>query len=287
MKPLGQYHFIRKMTDQEGVNETLLVILLFLCLFLLFCFLFLVDVEQDATGIKGWFRRLTLPTASAGAAFLLGLSICRTPLAGVIWAVGGWLVPGWAINFAAERKKAVIRGDTKNFITAAAGLYAAGQVTPEVIRTAMSRFPEPLLGEFQVMLGRHNTDRKASFPSMFDSLAAKYELPEFKALAAIVAASERAGGPKAAAEGLKQLAVALRARDRRQQERRRSTLEPLIAAGVVILLTSLGFLIDVTLLAHYYFSHPAGRIVLSGASLLILAMVLLVLHAVNPKDLMG
>jgi tight adherence protein B len=273
--------------QRNGGNEVLLVILLLLCLFMLFYFLFVRDMEQEIRGVKDWFRRLTLPVVSAGAAFLLGTFSCRTPLAGIIWAVGGWFIPGWAISFAAERKRAVLRSDVKNFITAAAGLYAAGQVTPDVVRTALARFPEPLAGEFQVMLGRHNTDRKASFPLMFENLAAKYDLPEFKAVAAIVAASERAGGPKAAAGGLKQLAAALRARDRRLQERRKATLEPLIAAGVVILLTALGFLADVTLLSHYYFSNPAGRIVLSGASLLLLIMVLVVLNAVNPKDLLG
>jgi tight adherence protein B len=254
---------------------------------MLFYFLFVGGIEQEIGGIKNWLLHLGLPVISAGVAFLPGTLICRTPLAGVIWAVGGWFVPGWVSSFATERKKAVLRSSVKNFITAAAGLYAAGQVTPEVVKTAATRFPEPLAGEFQVMLGRRNTDRKASFPIMFEGLAAKYDLPEFKAIAAIIAASERAGGPRAAAEGLKQLATALRGRDRRIQERRKETLEPIIAAVVAIMLIVTGFLADVTFLGHFYFSNPSGRIVLSGTSALILIMVLVVLKAVKPTDLMG
>jgi tight adherence protein B len=254
---------------------------------MLFYFLFVGGIEQGIGGIRGWLIHLGLPGTSAGVAFLTGTLICKTPLAGVIWAIGGWFLPGWVSNFATERKKAVLRSGVKNFITAAAGLYAAGQVTPEVVKAASTRFPEPLAGEFQVMLGRRNTDRKASFPIMFESLATKYELPEIKAVAAIIAASERAGGPRAAAEGLKQLAVALRARERRLQERRKETLEPIIAAAVAIILIMAGFLADVTFLAHFYFSSPFGRVVLSGSSALILIMVLVVLKAVDPKDLMG
>ncbi len=87
--------------------------------------------------------------------------------------------------------------------------------------------------------------------------------------------------------GDKKVATALRGRDRRMQERRKETLEPMIAALVAILLVVAGFLLDITLLAHYYFSAPAGRIVLSGASALILIMVLIVMKAVSPKDLLG
>jgi tight adherence protein B len=167
-------------------------------------------------------------------------------------------------------------------------LYAAGQVTPDVVKTASTRFPEPLAEEFMLMLGRRSMDKKASFPSMFEGLANKYGLPEFKAVAAIIAASERAGGPRAAAEGLKQLSVALRGRDRRLQERHKETLEPMIAVGLAIILIVFGFLFDVTFLSRLIFSNPAGgRIVLSGTSVIILIMVLVVLKAVSIKDLLG
>ena len=211
--------------------------------------------------------------------------MCRTPLAGVIWAVLFWFVPDWAGGFIAERRKSALRGGVKNFIAAAASLYAAGQVTPEVIRIASQRFPEPLRGDFNIMLGRRNTDSRASFPGMFEELSEKYGLPEFKALAAIVAASERAGGPRAAAEGLKQLSAALRSRDRLLHERRKETLEPVIAAGVAIILISLGFLLDVTLLARLVFSAPGGKIALSIVSLLILIMFLAIMKGVTSQDL--
>jgi tight adherence protein B len=137
------------------------------------------------------------------------------------------------------------------------------------------------------MLGRRNTDSRASFPGMFEELSEKYGLHEFQALAAIVAASERAGGPRAAAEGLKQLSTALRSRDRLLHERRKETLEPVIAAGVAIILISLGFLLDVTLLSNLIFSTPGGKIALSIVSLLILIMFQAIIKGVNIKDLVG
>ena len=190
-----------------------MVILLALSLFLLFYFLFLGDVEAaKVESVKNWLKRFTLPVVFAVAAFLLGSIVCRTPLAGVIWAVMFWFVPDWVGGFLAARRKSALRSGVKNFIAAAASLYAAGQVTPEVIKIASQRFPEPLRGDFNIMLGRRNTDSRASFPGMFEELSVKYGLHEFRALAAIVAASEKAGGPRAAAEGLKQLSTALRSR---------------------------------------------------------------------------
>lgn len=265
-----------------------MVILLAVSLFLLFYFLFLGDEgAAKVEGIKSWFKRFALPAVFAVAAFLLGTLVCRTPLAGVIWAVLFWFVPDWVGGFIAERRKSVLRSGVKNFIAAAASLYAAGQVTPEVIKIASQRFPEPLRGDFNIMLGRRNTDSRASFPGMFEELSEKYGLHEFQALAAIVAASERAGGPRAAAEGLKQLSAALRSRDRLLHERRKETLEPVIAAGVAIILISLGFLLDVTLLSNLIFSTPGGKIALSIVSLLILIMFQAIIKGVNIKDLVG
>ena len=63
-------------------------------------------------------------------------------------------------------------------------------------------------------------------------------------------------------------------------------MEPLIAAGVAIILIVTGFLADVIFLPQM-FSDSAGRIVLSGTSALILVMVLVVLKAVDSKDLVG
>jgi tight adherence protein B len=165
-------------------------------------------------------------------------------------------------------------------------LYASGQVTPDVVKAAAKMFPDPLAGDFQAMIGRRSADKNASFPNMFEGLAAKYDLPEFKALASIIGASEHAGGPKAAAAGLRELAASLRSRDRRLAERRKETLQPLIAAGVVIILILIGFVLDVTSLSRYYAGF-AGEIVLSGASLLLLIAALAAAKAVLSKDLTG
>ena len=237
-------------------------------------------------GSKNRLLRLSLPVVSAVAAFLLGMLTCRTPLAGIIWAVIGWLVPGWVSQFRTERKLAALRRDVKSFIAAASGMYASGQVTPDVVRMASKIFPDPLATDFQEMTGRHNTDRRASFTSMFEELAVKYGIPEFQAIASIIGASERAGGSKATAEGLKEIALSLRARDRRLSERRKETMQPMLAAGVVFVLILSGFVLDITVLSGY-FAGSAGKILLSVTSLLVLIMLLIISKAVSPKDLTG
>lgn len=257
-----------------------------MCLFALCYLLISRESDREISSVGEWIKHLSLPVISAGVAFLAGSLVCRTPLGGIIWGVGAWFVPGSVATWLSERKKASLRNHAKSFIATASGLYAAGQVTPEVIKTSSARFPEPLAGEFHVMQARRNTDSKASFPVMFERLAAKYDLPEFKAVASIVAASERAGGPRAAAEGLKQLSLALRSRDRRIKERRKETMEPLIAAGFAIVIIIAGFVADVTVLSHYYDS-AAGKILLSAMSALIVVMVAVVLKAVDLRDLMG
>ncbi len=262
------------------------MLMLAICLFALFYFLFVGGVEKEVRSIKDWLMRLTLPVVAAIVAFLLGTLVCRTPLAGVIWAVMGWLIPGWVMQIRAERKLTALRRDIRSFIAAASGMYASGQVTPDVVRTAYKMFPDPLASEFQTMIGRHNSDRRALFPAMFEELAVKYDLPEFKALSSIIGASERAGGPKAAAEGLKELSSSLRARDRRISERQKETMQPMIAAGVVSILIAIGFVLDVTVMSHY-FASGAGKIVLSITSLMILIMSLVIAKAVSPKDLIG
>jgi tight adherence protein B len=266
------------------------VFFLFLSLFLLFLLLFvsdaLADSGQKLNGVRDWFSRFAVPVLAAVAAFILGTLLCRTPLAGVVWGVMGWLIPGWAGLIVTERKRSTLRGDAKAFIAAASGLYASGQVTPEVVKAASKMFPDPLAGDFQSMIGRRSADKNASFPSMFEGLAAKYDLPEFKALASIIGGSEHAGGPRAAAAGLRELAASLRSRDRRLAERRKETLQPMIAAGVVIILILIGFVFDVTSLSRYYASF-AGEIMLSGASLLLLIAALAISKVVTSKDLTG
>ena len=262
------------------------VFFLFLSLFLLFLLLFVSDAPAALDRAGDRFSRFTVPALAAVAAFFLGTLLCRTPLAGIVWGVMGWLIPGWAGLAVAESRRSALRGDAKAFIAAASGLYASGQVTPDVVKAAAKMFPDPLAGDFQAMIGRRSADKNASFPNMFEGLAAKYDLPEFKALASIIGASEHAGGPKAAAAGLRELAASLRSRDRRLAERRKETLQPLIAAGVGIILILIGFVLDVTSLSRYYAGF-AGEIVLSGASLLLLIAALAAAKAVLSKDLTG
>ena len=63
-----------------------------------------------------------------------------------------------------------------------AGIYAAGLVTPEVIRTVLQKMPEPVSTDFKEMLGKYKLNPKTSFPRMFEELAEKYEMRDLKAV---------------------------------------------------------------------------------------------------------
>jgi hypothetical protein len=51
-------------------------------------------------------------------------------------------------------------------------------------------------------------------------------------------------------------------------------------------MTVIGFFFDITFMAPYY-TGTLGKIMLSGASLLILVMVFIMAKTLNPKDLTG
>ncbi|MBE3582127.1 MAG: type II secretion system F family protein [Thermoanaerobacteraceae bacterium] len=254
-------------------------IALFLSLLLMFYFLTGGEVPERAW-TAALARDRLLPAASAAVFFVVGSALCRTVLGGVPWAVLGWYAPGWVIGFAEEKRRARLREMAKSFVVSAAGMFSAGQTASDVIRVMADRMAEPLGGEFRDMLGQREAYGKP-FSRSFGDLARKYGLEDFDAVAAILAAADRAGGPFAAARGLKRLGAALQQRDRLMAERRKETFEPKVAAVVVIVLLTLGFLADALFLPHYF--EGGGRLVLAAASAVIVGTVFLAARAGRPE----
>ncbi|GAF24709.1 type II secretion system F domain-containing protein [Moorella thermoacetica Y72] len=253
----------------------MLAIVLFLSLFLLFYFLTGGEMPEKA-GLVKTARDKLFPGISAAVFFIAGSAMCRTALGGIPWAVFGWFLPGWVVGAVAERRRARLRDLAKSFVVSAAGMFAAGQTASEVMRVMAGRMPEPFAGDFQDMVGQREMQGKP-FSRSFGDLAKKYGLPEFEAVGAVLAAADRAGGPAAAAKGLKRLGAALQQRDRLLAERRKETFEPKVAAGVVIVLLLLGFLGGVLLWPQYF--EGGGRLVLAAASTIIVGMVFLAVKA--------
>ncbi len=225
-----------------------------------------------------------LPATSALVTFILTTALFQTPFAGMPWGLVGWFVPSTLVEIRHNKKQKRLKELTKQFITSAAGLYSAGQMTSDVVRNMAEAFPEPFSTEFEDMVRKRNLSSHASFPRMFKDMADKYNLEEFEAVASIIAASERAGGPKAVSKGFKRLSHALRQRDKLIAERIKATLEPRIAAIFVIATVSIGLLIDATLLRDYYM-NGTGRLLLTVSSILLVIIIVIMKKVSHSPDL--
>jgi len=263
----------------------MLVITLLAVLFILFYALTggpLPEISLDR--IKNISLSFVLPAGCAAGVFILSTFIFGTPLAGLPWSITGWFLPLWIQRYIQAKRQSRLRALARDFITSSAGLYSAGQVTQEVIAATAERFPEPLGADFRDMLAQRRTNPYVSTKKMFEDMGNKYELPEFRAVAEILAASERAGGPQAAARGLKRLGRALRQRDRLISERQKALLEVKIAATVVISILLGGLLLDVTALREM-FSQPAGKVVLGLSSGVVVGLIFMTKKITQSPDL--
>jgi len=260
----------------------LLVLLLFLSLF--FLFLSIVNREvPDIYTIKAFVIRFALPLLSSLGFFIVFLALTKTPLGAFVWAFLGWHVPLWINESVAERKKAKYQKMAADFVTSAAGLFAVGQPTSEVVRTMAERFDEPFATEFKNMLTIRNANPSASFPRMFKDMVKKYGVEEFKAVASIISASEIAGGPYAAAKGLKRLGYALRQRERILTERRKAMFEPKAAAVFAVFVLLVGFIMDGTIFSHLF--TGIGRMIMFASSLIIVGLIFMIRKISKTTDL--
>lgn len=263
----------------------MLTVILLISIFFVF-YLVTGGTLPEVVTFRSIILRFGLPAACAAGCLTLSTALFQSPLSGFFWGFLGWFMPGWAIGMVQGQKHAQHRAKARDFVSSAAGLYAAGQVTPEVIRTTADRLPEPFRTEFKEMLARRELNPKAGLPRMFYSLGEKYRLQEFKAVSAIISASERVGGPTAAGKGLKRLGQALRLRDRLMTERAKSLIEVKIAGYVVIFLLILGLLADAVVWREY-FAGGTGRVVYGLASGVIVGLIFMVRKISRSDDLEG
>jgi len=257
-----------------------LAFFLFASLFLFFFTLTVKELPEPET-VKAWMLGKGLGAASAVACFAAA-ALLWGPLAAVPWAFLGFRLPGWIGEIRRTRRKARLSAAARDFVTAAAGMYSAGLTTPEVLRRMSERMPEPLGSELAKMVARREMAGVSVAP-MFGDLARRYDLPELEAVARIVSASERAGGPLAASKGLKRLGQALRQKERLAAERAKATMEPKIAAVVTLAILGAGLLLDGTVFRQY-FAGP-GRLVVAVASALVVGMVFIYRKVGRSEDL--
>lgn len=240
-------------------------------MFTFFYCLFNKDIPNINTSVKERILGYGFSIISTAICSLLSFTLFKTAFAVIPWAILGWVLPSWIKESIERRKNKKFKVLARNFVTTAAGMYSAGLLTHEVVRTMATKMPEPLGSEFEEMISRRNLSANASFPRMFVELGEKYQLEEFKAVSAIIAASERVGGPKSASKGLKRLGQALRQQERLASERTKATLEPKIAAIFVIGILLFGLLLDTTVLSSFF--QGAGKLVMALSSALTVGLI--------------
>ncbi|ABO49480.1 conserved hypothetical protein [Desulforamulus reducens MI-1] len=260
----------------------MLKILLLISLFFLF-YSWTVGKYPEIKTIKQFLIRIGLPLIISISFFVLFTMFFMTPLSGALMAVLGWHLPGWLREKNEYRKLKKHRDQAKNFITSAGGLYGAGLETPQVLKAIAQSFPEPFASEFQSISARRELDPTTSVPKMLMELADKYNLPEMKAEAAVIAAASTAGGPAAAARGSKRLGKALRLRDELIQERIQATYEPKIASIFVITIIGVGLLLDATAFREYF--KDGGQLAMSFSCLIFVGLTLITRRALKVDDI--
>lgn len=263
----------------------MLAVVLFFVLFAVL-YVLLGGPLPGSAAVRIFILGFGIPAGSAAGCFFLTALLFGTPLAGLPWGLLGWFLPPWAAQALEARRLSRLRAITGDFITSAAGLYSAGQTTQEVIRASGERMTEPLKTDFREMLAWWDTNPGFSFPEAFNRLAEKHKLPEFAAAAAIISASERAGGPPAAGKGLARLARALRQKERLLAERSKALVEVKFAGHVVIFILLAGLLADATALKTY-FAGGSGRITVAAASAVAVGLIFMMRRLSRNKDLEG
>lgn len=255
------------------------------CLFLFFYFLTVKELPEPGA-VRAWLATRGVCAACAAGCFA-GAALLWGVLAAVPWAVFGWKLPDWVAETREAKRKARLAALARDFVAGAAGIYAAGLTTRDVLERMSERVGEPLASDLRDMFAERETadvtKEEKSVPAMFARLAKKYGLEEFNGVAKIISASEYAGGPQAAARGLKRLAQAMRQKERLAVERAKATIEPRIAAVVTIAILGAGLLLDGTLLRPYF--AGGGRFVLAAASCLVVGMLFLMRRIGRSEDL--
>ena len=234
--------------------------------------------------IKRILIKIGLPLLSAIVVFFIVSSLMNSNFIGAIWAIAGWFIPIWIMDYLKRRSHLKLQAQARNMIAALAGLMGAGQTTTEAFNVCSVRLPQPLAGEIQNMLAKYKLNPTASYPKMCIDIGKKHNLKELVAVGNIIGSSEKVGGPKAAARGLKLLSKALRQRERLRIERQKVLMELVISGNVVIgvlLLMIFGLGIGM----NHLFQNVGGLLVLGMCSLMTIGLLFLIRKVTSTSDI--
>ncbi|MQL51847.1 hypothetical protein GFC01_06125 [Desulfofundulus thermobenzoicus] len=253
-------------------------LILFLCLFVA---VFLViyrdfEVEENWTAL--------LPALSAAVFFFLGSWVYLSPVAGIITGVFGYKLCKSVMRWREERWAALVRKQARDFVTAAAGMYASGKNDRSVIEDAAKNLPDPLGGMLDDVLSSYDF-KGTAFPDSFRAMAEETGVDEFRAVASILEFGKQ-GGPKATGRGLLRLGNALRRRDKLLTERAKAVAESSAVAWVVIGILFTVSIIDAVKFRAYFASSLVGKLDLAVGVGIVVGLFFLAQKLAQDKDLM-
>jgi Flp pilus assembly protein TadB len=182
------------------------------------------------------------------------------PLSGVLAGFWGWKIYKFILQKRKERLRSTIIKQCQDLITIAAGMYASGKNTADMMQEAAKNLTDPLGSEIEHMVSAHGMLNK-QYPDMFRKLKEKYDVPEFGAIAAILELG-RTGGATAIGNGFSRLSDAIRRRNRIAAERAKAMAEPSMIAGLFMGILFLGLLVDITYFRDVFAASLIAKITL-------------------------
>ncbi|MCL6479395.1 MAG: hypothetical protein K6T65_13470 [Peptococcaceae bacterium] len=253
-------------------------LMLFLCLFTAVFLLICRDFEIE----ENW--KALLPVLNAAAFFFIGSWVYLSPVAGIVTGVFGYKLCESVMRWRRERRTALIRKQARDFVTAAAGMYASGKTDRSVIEDAAKNLPDPLGSMLDNVLGNYDFNGVA-FSALFRGLAEETGVDEFGAVASILEFGKQ-GGPRATGRGLLRLSNALRRRDKLLTERAKAVAESSSVAWVVIGILGIASLIDAIKFRDYFAASFIGRLDLAIGVAFVVGLYFLTQKLSQDRDLM-
>lgn len=253
-------------------------LILFLCLFAVSFLVIYRDFEIE----ESWTALLS--ALSAAALFFLGSWVYLSPVAGAVMGVFGYKLCKSVVCWRKERWASLVRKQARDFVTAAAGMYASGKNDRGVIEDAAKNLPDPLGGMLDDVLSAYDFNG-TPFPDSFRVLAEKTGVDEFGAVASIMEFGKQ-GGPRATGRGLLRLSNALRRRDKLLTERAKAVAESSAVAWVVIGILFAASLVDAVKFREYFASSLIGRLDLAVGLGVLVGLYFLAQKLAQDRDLM-
>ncbi|MDA8337161.1 MAG: hypothetical protein M0Z41_19600 [Peptococcaceae bacterium] len=253
-----------------------MTIVLLLALWGLFFFA-LAGELPDLDGVRAWLGAAGLPLVSSTAGFMLGTVVFLSPLAGIPVGALAWRVTVFLAAARRARLRRLAAKQARDFVGAAAGMFAAGKTAAEVLEEAAGQIGEPLGSDLLVCLARTRGAREP-LPKLLEELAACWDLSELRGMADIVRFGSDTGGRRAIGRGLVRLGDALRRRDHLLAERARGVAEPALAAWLAVAIGGAGLMVDATAVRGVFAASLAGRVDLALGVGVTVGLVFIVLR---------